>query len=220
MPPLIEAAKTGKIGPVDELLRRGTDPNQMFDGHTALSFAAYNGNLEVVRLLLKHGADANLGTPLASAVQSGSEKVTAALIEAGADVNVTLEHGVTPLLISINMANSNPHIAILLIQAGANVNSADSDGNSALLIASTESSDEVFETLVKNGAHPNSHNKFGQTALHLMAQNGDAFSIRARLLLEHGASPLVRDNRNRLPLDLVPPNGGVEIRRLLVAHWE
>jgi ankyrin repeat protein len=48
-----------------------------------------------------------------------------------------------------------PEITLALINAGADVNVAESDGDTALWIATTESSLEVMEALLKKGADPN-----------------------------------------------------------------
>ncbi|MGH9786408.1 MAG: ankyrin repeat domain-containing protein [Terriglobia bacterium] len=71
-------------------------------GFTPLLFAAQQGDLESVRMLLAAGADINDaapedGTPLAVASASGHETVAIFLLEKGADPNVADGFGVTPL---------------------------------------------------------------------------------------------------------------------------
>ena len=61
----------------------------------------------------------------------------------------------TPLIYSIDMAWGKPEITLALIRAGADVNAVDSQGHTALWLATTESTPEVVEELLKRGANPN-----------------------------------------------------------------
>ena len=70
------------------------------DGHTALMWAAYQGDAISVDLLLRHGASPvardNAGmSPLHWAAVKGSSACIAHLLEAGADLNLTEEAGKT-----------------------------------------------------------------------------------------------------------------------------
>ena len=69
---------------------------------TALHWAADNGHLEVVRVLVKNGADINAGTlsdirPLHNAVVGRHADVVQFLIAKGADVNMLNGQGESPL---------------------------------------------------------------------------------------------------------------------------
>jgi hypothetical protein len=90
------AAKAGEAAAVEELLGQGARPNSLADGMTPLFQAAYHGDSEghreVVRLLLRNGADANLPnkngcTALTGAAEEGHIGVIRLLLEAGADRN-------------------------------------------------------------------------------------------------------------------------------------
>ena len=55
---LINAVKTGQFARVEEVLNAGAGVNQQDEqGWTALNYAAGTGDLEIVKLLLDHGAD-------------------------------------------------------------------------------------------------------------------------------------------------------------------
>jgi hypothetical protein len=83
------------------LLQHGAKPNQRNDsGQTALGFAANAGDVALVDLLLRHGADINGGTawtPLMDAAYNGWEEVVKLLIRKGADVNFHPRGYMTPL---------------------------------------------------------------------------------------------------------------------------
>ena len=70
-------------------------------GHTALMWAAYQGDALSVDLLLKHGADPNTRddselTPLHWAVVKGNRNCIRKLVEKGADLSAKTSDGKTP----------------------------------------------------------------------------------------------------------------------------
>ena len=66
--PLMHAALWGQVGPATALIESGTvhkgniDDGKVSDGFTALCLAALQGQTDVVRLLLRSGADPAKGT--------------------------------------------------------------------------------------------------------------------------------------------------------------
>ena len=70
--------------------------------------AAYNGNIEAVKLHLAAGTDVNVkggfadGTPLHYAAANGHKEIAELLIEKGADLNAKDEDGGTPLDVAIS----------------------------------------------------------------------------------------------------------------------
>ena len=72
------------------------------DGSTPILYAAGNGHGDVVRLLMKLGADINKAdndgeTPLHGAALNGHGDVIQMLVAGGADVNKATKYGSTPL---------------------------------------------------------------------------------------------------------------------------
>lgn len=101
---LLDAAAAGDRGAVEAALAAGADVNYR-DDDTALSAAAGQGHLELVRLLLSRGADPNLLEeegeeggfgPLSRAVYSGHLEVAKLLLENGADPRAE-NHGLSVL---------------------------------------------------------------------------------------------------------------------------
>ncbi len=86
------AARRGDAAQVRELLAQGAPVNAATRyGVTALMFAADRGSLDVVQILLDHGAEVNVtdnfynSTPVGAALSNGHEEVARLLLEHGAD---------------------------------------------------------------------------------------------------------------------------------------
>ncbi len=87
------AARANDVKTLKEMLGRGFDVNtKNHYGVTALNFAADKGNLEVVNLLLEHGADPNLkdsfygDTPLGWAIYKKNTAIILSMINHGGDI--------------------------------------------------------------------------------------------------------------------------------------
>lgn len=89
---LIEAIKSGNRASVEEMIEAGADLNQQDkQGWIPLNWAAGSGQLEMVELLLEHGADPlavgrDLRTPQMIALAAGHAEVVKRLRRAEADV--------------------------------------------------------------------------------------------------------------------------------------
>jgi ankyrin repeat protein len=122
------------------LLAKGADPNAKdATGLTPLLAAAWNGdrNTEIVRLLLRHGANVNavcveavdsvkngpvaigLLTPLLSAAPYGNYETVSLLVNAGANVNAKDVRGMTPLALTVSSDRPDPRIVRLFLSKGA-----------------------------------------------------------------------------------------------------
>ena len=154
---LINAAKKPDVAAVRALLKQGLDVNARgSDGATALHWAAYRDQAELVGLLLKSNAAVNatndLGiTPLWVATTSRGTATVAALLAAGAKPNLVPPTGETPLMIAARMGNLE---AIkLLIAHGADVNAKEAARNqTALMWAVSDRQPQAAKLLIEAGA--------------------------------------------------------------------
>ena len=127
------------------------------DGSTALLWATYNVDHELVRALLKAGAKANItnrfgSTPLAEAVKLGDVDLTRLLLDAHANADSPNQDGQTALMLASNIGSLK--IAQLLVAHGANVNAVESfRGQTALMWAAAETHPEIVDLLLAHGAN-------------------------------------------------------------------
>ncbi|MFA5959769.1 MAG: ankyrin repeat domain-containing protein [Tatlockia sp.] len=115
------------------LLKRGVDPNGYDDNDIPIHLAVYNGQLEMVRVLIRGNADVNREnrfgqSPLHLVAEKGALEIAALLIEQGAELN-SLCHGCTPLRLAVEHNQSK--LAELLIRHGAKVDLPDDEGVTA-----------------------------------------------------------------------------------------
>ena len=116
---IFQAAATGNIGRIKELLANGAGVNQRDNfGFTALHLAASRGHEAVAtRLIIELGADINQQSrpgmaALHCAAMNGHEAVVARLIELGADMNQTTYKGKT----AVDIATAyNRHTIVALL---------------------------------------------------------------------------------------------------------
>ena len=196
------AAENGHIDIVKSLLAIGVDVNARDGagrGNTALLCAVWSVSFPIVRLLIKKGADVNLGnsiwTPLMWAAWMMSQTwsrgpskkdvlaILKLLLAKGAKVNVRGRAGQTALFIAASVGD----VATLraLIRAGANIHTRTKNGNGALMGAVQNHNSPTIEFLLKRGVNVNAKNKEGKTAL-AFAEECEADEI-VQLLVQHGA---------------------------------
>lgn len=126
------------------------------DGSTALLWATYNVDHEMVRALLKAGAKANVtnhfgSSPLTEAVKLGDVDLTRMLLDAHADADSPNQDGETALMLASSLGSLK--IAQMLIARGANVNAVENfRGQTALMWAAAESHPEIVDLLLAHRA--------------------------------------------------------------------
>jgi cytochrome c len=155
---LIEAAESGDVELVRQLIDGGADPNEQGQFGAALHRALARRHNDVVALLVARGADVNvanplLGTPLHVAAATGNEATVLLLLERGASVTVARgADGYTPLHAAAEPGRAR--VVRLLLDHGADVNSLTHGriGAHALHLAELRGRTEVAQMLREGGA--------------------------------------------------------------------
>lgn len=155
--PLVEAVKQNDGAAVRALLQQRVDVNAPEgDGATALHWAVYGDNVELVDLLIRAGAHVNVAndlsiTPLYLASVSGNAAIVSALLAKGARADAASETGVTPLM----EAARGGSVAVVraLLEHGADANAREHDrGQTALMWAAARGRTEVINLLLEHRA--------------------------------------------------------------------
>jgi ankyrin repeat protein len=146
---IFDACRKGDTGAIKTMINANPDTVNCKNegGFTPLIIAGYRGQMEVVKLLLKHKADVNAksgeGTVLMGACFKGNIELAALLIEYEADVNSTNDLGTTPLMYAI--LGQNIELIKLLLDNGALKDMKERSGKTALDYAIQSGNKEISE---------------------------------------------------------------------------
>lgn len=137
---LFQLVRTSDAERMRGLFEKGFDAPNIRDGkgNSLLMLASYNGQIEMTRVLLKHGADPQIANdmgqiPLAGAAFKGNAPMTKLLIEHGADVNARMADGKTALMFAAMFDQTE--IIDLLLEHGADASLQTLDGATAQSLA-------------------------------------------------------------------------------------
>jgi ankyrin repeat protein len=173
--------------------------------------------VEIVRLLVDHGADVNPldlthSTPLLPASFSGVPEVVQFLIERGADVNTRNETHLTPLHRASFLGNIET--VQLLIKHGADVTAHDWDHKTSLHFASFVVSARTVSLLFALRSEVNGQEQ--HVAFQDLNLNGKVDTVR--VLIKHGADVMAQDRTHLTPLHVASSFGFAEMVKLLIEH--
>ncbi|EHK19525.1 uncharacterized protein TRIVIDRAFT_133015, partial [Trichoderma virens Gv29-8] len=179
--------QTGDKDVIATVLEKGAKINARGPMGTALSDAAYRGEIEILEMFLEKGADINArgirGTALMAAAESGhKEIIVEMLLEKGAKINA---RGIWGTALAAAADNGRIKIAEMLLEKGAKINARGFRG-SPLQRAAFRGNKEMVEMLLNKGAKINVWGGLYGNALHAAAYKGE-MDI-ANLLLEKGAN--------------------------------
>lgn len=161
---------------IERLLACGANPHELdATGRAPISFAVERGKMDVIELLLRHGASlravSDCGSLVADAVLGGHGWLIPFLVRGGADVNLISRDGFAPLMLAAG--NGMEEAIPILLDAGAEVDARDSrHGLTAYLHAALTGNREAAGILLSAGANPDAVTNEGETAAKLAAQNG------------------------------------------------
>jgi ankyrin repeat protein len=156
--PIADAAMRGDAAAVRTLLTQGSDVNApQGDGMTALHWAALNGDMKTMDVLLAAGAKATAVTrdghytALHLASSRGHAAAVTKLIDAGSDVKALTSTGVQPIHLAAEAGDADALKAI--IDHGADVNVRDeTHGRTPLIFATSENRVDAIKLLIAKGA--------------------------------------------------------------------
>ncbi|XP_014675470.1 PREDICTED: ankyrin-3-like [Priapulus caudatus] len=182
------------------LLEAGADSNVAIprNGVTPLMKAVREDKEAAVRMLLSHGADANVAdshgvTTLYQAAWFGQLDIMRLLLEAGANPNVAMTKSGTTLLLKA-VRKGNKAMVRMLLSHGADANVADSQERTSLYHAACLGRLDIVRLLLESGANANAADSYGQTSLLIAAHCNPSGRLDImRLLLEAGADPNVAE---------------------------
>ena len=128
--------------------------------------------------------------PLSLAAARGHTEVVKILLKAGADVNANDNHGLTPSHCAAG--EGHPEAAKILLKAGAEVNAKDKNGWTSLHWAAFRGYTETAKVLLKARAEANAKDKWGKTPLDSVNWGRGVINPKeqakcAELLRKHGA---------------------------------
>ncbi|XP_028631599.1 2-5A-dependent ribonuclease [Grammomys surdaster] len=219
---LLEAVNKGDVVRVQQLLDQGADVNVCDKswGWTPLHNAVQIGSVDIVNLLLRHGADPhrrkkNGATPFIIAGIHGDVRLLQILLSRGADVNECDENGFTAFMEAAE--RGNVEALRFLFANGANVNlrrettedkrRMKKGGATALMSAAEKGHLEVLRILLRDmKAEADARDNMGRNALIHALLNFNCENVSKHVeeitsvLIEHGADVNVRGDGGKTPL--------------------
>ncbi|CAK7353566.1 unnamed protein product [Dovyalis caffra] len=196
------AAMRGDDLLLQQLLKRGLDPNEMDEnGRTALHIAASNGNEHCVLLLLEYGVNPNIkdsegNVPLWEALQGDHKSVIKLLSDNGA----TLTAGEVGQFAFVAAEQNNLDLLKEILNYGGDVTLPAPCGTTALHAAISEGNTEMVQFILDQGADVDKPDLHGWTPRALADHQGQE---EIQVLFENR----VQTNKKKVPT--IPKHPGV-----------
>ncbi|KAH9498964.1 hypothetical protein Btru_004081 [Bulinus truncatus] len=219
---VIEASSRGNVTVLTKLL--ALHPRLSYgdeQNRRAIHYAARNGHLECVRLLLKAGAITNCSddegkTPLHLACAYGHVEVVRMLVHQGGQVNsCRTETGESALHVTATAGYNK--IMEILLDNGGEINTMTrklKGGETPLHKAIIADKPEMVEFLCSRGAILNTPNASDKFPIHVACEKG--FIRCIAVLIQHGVSLEVTDSYKQTPLCAAVFENQTEVAKFLI----
>lgn len=201
--PMFKAIEDDDIDEVERLINEGMNIKNSFVAGRCniLSYAVYYGNVNIIRLLLSHGANPNFpwgNLVLCEAIKNGDIEIVNLLLQYGANVNLRQDDQWSRMPIHIAAKFNHFELIKLLISHGANVNARDDKGITPLHLISRYGNIRIVRFLVEHGAEIDAEDDdYGITPLYKAIKHGNSEVIK--FLINNGANVKFKC-KNKAPL--------------------
>ena len=158
-------------------------------GLTVLMRAAFEGEKDIVKTLIKNKANLDLQnksgyTALMLATIEGKKDIVEILIKNKANLDLQNKSGETALILAT--IEGEKDIVEILIKSKANLDLQNKSGETALILATIEGEKDIVEILIKNKANLDLQTKIGDAALLRATSRG--YTDIVKMLVENGAN--------------------------------
>lgn len=220
--PLIEAAKTGDLAKVQELLDKGQKIDKRNeDKQTALMVAVEGGHPEVVSLLLERGADVTLvDRRKANLFHYAARSGQLALMDTLKARGLPFDHASGRLTPFLQAALSRQKdVLVKLVGWGVDPHQKTPQGDTALHLVAAHNDVPSIEYLIGLGLDVNQSGREGTTPLQAAVLSGSLDAVKS--LLNQGADPERADQHGNRPMAYVAFLRSRSMYRLICEHgWE
>ncbi|MFP3021113.1 MAG: ankyrin repeat domain-containing protein [Wolbachia sp.] len=235
-PPVCDVSVNSHFG-------KGVDVNTTDEnGWTPLHLAAWEGQLDDAKLLVKEGADISAENifgrkPIHVAAENNNTNIIEFFLSKGMNVDDTDRYGRTPLY----CASWNGHLGVVkyLVEKGADINAQDKGGETSLDAATDQKHEDVVgylkqvqldqelliaaqygnfdevRDLVSQGASLNTKYSNGMTVMHSAAYGGN-LDIVKYFVADAKNSLEIKDNGSRVPLHYAAYNGKLDVVKYFI----
>lgn len=203
------------------LNRNANKEHRNVSDYTPLSLAASGGYVNIIKLLLNHGAEINSRTgsklgisPLMLAAMNGHTAAVKLLLDMGSDINAQIETNRNTAL-TLACFQGRHEVVSLLLDRKANVEHRAKTGLTPLMEAASGGYVDVGRVLLDKGADVNATPvpSSRDTALTIAADKGHVRFVE--LLLHRGAAVEVKNKKGNSPLWLAANGGHLGVVELL-----
>jgi ankyrin repeat protein len=234
----LQKKKAYQIARIESYLKKGARINTIDSNHrTVLHFAAKNGRLEVVNVILENGADPTIKdkeekTPLDLVVEQKNKVEQSGMLEEVKnyqEIIDVLSEKINKLEKSKLKSQDELFNAVKqgdlqkvrdCLRKGTNVNAKNTAHETPLHIAAEKSYKDIVQTLLENGANIEEQDIIAWTPLHLAAANGHLEIVNTLLKRITDRYQFIKlnagDNKVASPLQLAAQKHHLQIVNVLL----